>query len=52
MRKGVERETYLQWLSQAAPHVQLRRFMSGYQISAAIHVATELNLADLLAAGQ
>ena len=51
MREGVESETYFQWLSQEAPHVQLHHLMSGYQISAAIHVAAELNLADLLAAG-
>jgi SAM-dependent methyltransferase len=51
MREGVERETYFQWLSQAAPHVQLHHLMAGYQISAAIHVAAELKLADLLAAG-
>jgi len=52
MREGVESETYFQWLSQAAPNVQLHHLISGYQISAAIHVAAELNLADLLAAGQ
>src|SRR5512145_794131 len=51
MHEGVERETYLQWLSQAAPHVQLHHLMAGYRISASIHVAAELNLADLLAAG-
>jgi precorrin-6B methylase 2 len=52
MHEGVESETYFQWLSQAAPHVQLHHLMSGYWISAAIKVAAELNLADLLAAGQ
>ena len=51
MREGVESETYLQWLSQAAPNVRLHHLMSGYQISAAIGVAAELNLADLLAEG-
>ncbi len=51
MREGVERETYFQWLSQAAPDVQLHHLMSGYWISAAIGVAAELNLADLLADG-
>ena len=52
MREGVESETYFQWLSQEAPDVQLHHLMSGYWISAAIGVAAELNLADLLAAGQ
>src|SRR5262245_25551546 len=51
MREGVESETYLQWLSQAAPDVQLHHLMSGYWISAALGVAAELNLADLLAEG-
>jgi ubiquinone/menaquinone biosynthesis C-methylase UbiE len=51
MPEGVENETYWQWLSHAAPHVQLQHIMAGYQISAAIHVAAELTLADLLAAG-
>ena len=51
MREGGESETYFQWLSQAAPHVQLHHLMSGYWISAAIGVAAELNLADLLAEG-
>jgi hypothetical protein len=51
MREGVERETYFQWLSQAAPNVQLHHLMSGYWISAAIGVAAELNLADLMAEG-
>ena len=51
MREGVESETYLQWLSQAAPDVQLHHLMSGYWISAAIGVAAELNLADLLTEG-
>lgn len=51
MPEGVESETYFQWLSQAAPHVQLNHLMAGYRISAAIHVAAELKLADLLAAG-
>jgi hypothetical protein len=51
MREGVESETYFQWLSHAAPDVQLHHLMSGQLISAAIHVAAELNLADLLAAG-
>src|SRR5262245_6985921 len=52
MREGVESETYFQWLSHAAPDVQLHHLMAGYWISAAIGVAAELNLADLLAAGQ
>ena len=52
MPEGVESETYFQWLSQAAPDVQLHHLMSGYWISAAIGVAAEINLADLLAAGQ
>jgi hypothetical protein len=52
MYEGVESETYFQWLSQAAPHVQLHHLMSGYWISAAMNVAAELNLADLIAAGQ
>jgi len=51
MREGVESETYFQWLSQAAPDVQLHHLMSGYWLSAAIGVAAELNLADLLADG-
>ena len=51
MPEGVESETYFQWLSQTAPNVQLHHLMSGYQISAAIGVAAELNLADLLAEG-
>src|SRR5215475_1523360 len=51
MREGVESETYLQLLSQAAPDVQLHHLMSGYWISAAIGVAAELNLADLMADG-
>jgi hypothetical protein len=51
MSEGVESETYLQWLSQAAPDVQLHHLMSGYWISAALGVAAELNLADLLAEG-
>jgi hypothetical protein len=51
MREGVESETYLQWLSQAAPDVQLHHLMSGYWISAALGVAAELNLADLMAEG-
>src|SRR5262249_31278334 len=44
--------TYFQWLSQAAPHVQLHQLMAGYWVSAAINVAAELKLADLIAAGQ
>jgi hypothetical protein len=51
MPKGVENETYFQWLSQAPPHVQLHHLMAGQGISSAIYVAAELNLADLLAAG-
>src|SRR5262245_34996659 len=51
MHEGVERETYFQWLSQAAPDVQLHHLMSGYWISAALGVAAELNLADLMAEG-
>jgi hypothetical protein len=51
MREGVESETYLQWLSQAAPDIQLHHLMSGYWISAALGVAAEVNLADLLAEG-
>jgi predicted O-methyltransferase YrrM len=51
MPEGVESATYLQWLSQAAPDVQLYHLISGYWISAALGVAAELNLADLLAAG-
>ena len=51
MPEGVESATYLQWLNQAAPDVQLHHLMSGYWISAAMGVAAELNLADLLAAG-
>jgi predicted O-methyltransferase YrrM len=51
MREEVESETYLQWLSQAAPDIQLHHLMSGYWISAAIGVAAELNLADLMADG-
>src|SRR5712691_4186165 len=51
MREGVERETYLQWLSHAAPDVQLHHLMAGHWISSAIHVAAELKLADRLAAG-
>jgi len=51
MHEGAESETYFQWLSQAAPNVQLHHLMSGHQISAAIGVAAELNLADLLAEG-
>jgi hypothetical protein len=52
MPEGVESETYFQWLSQAAPDVQFQHLMSGYRISAAMNVAAELNLADLIAAGQ
>ena len=51
MREGVESKTYFQWLSQTAPNVQLHHLTSGYWISAAIKVAAELNLADLLAEG-
>ena len=51
MREGVESETYFQWLSQAAPNVQLHHLISGYRISAAIGVAAELNLADLMTEG-
>src|SRR4029450_4379171 len=51
MREGVKSETYLQWLSQAAPDVQLHHLMSGYWISAALGVAAELNLAGLMAEG-
>jgi hypothetical protein len=51
MHEGVESETYFQWLSQAAPDVRLHHLMSGYWISAAIGVAAELNLADLMADG-
>jgi SAM-dependent methyltransferase len=51
MREGVESETYFQWLNQAAPDVQLHHLMSGYWISAAIGVAAELNLADLMTEG-
>jgi len=51
MPKGVESETYFQWLSQAASDVQLHHLMSGYWISAAVGVAAELNLADLMAEG-
>ena len=51
MPKGVESATYLQWLSQATPDVQLHHLLSGYWISAAMGVAAELNLADRLAAG-
>jgi hypothetical protein len=51
MHEGVESQTYFQWLSQAAPDVQLNHLIAGYRISAAIHVAAELKLADLLAAG-
>jgi hypothetical protein len=51
MHEGVERETYFQWLSQAAPDVQLHHLMAGHWISSAIHVAAELKLADRLAAG-
>ena len=51
MHEGVESETYFQWLSQAAPNVRLHHLMSGYWISAAIGVAAELNLADLMADG-
>jgi hypothetical protein len=32
IREGGESETYLQWLSQAAPDVQLHHLMSGYWI--------------------
>lgn len=52
MHEGVESETYFQWLSQAAPDVQFQHLMFGYRISAAMNVAAELNLADLIAAGQ
>jgi hypothetical protein len=51
MHEGVERETYFQSLSQAAPDVQLHYLMAGHWIASAIHVAAELKLADLLAAG-
>jgi ubiquinone/menaquinone biosynthesis C-methylase UbiE len=51
MHEGVESKTYLQWLSQAAPDVQLHHLMSGYWISAALGVAAELNLEDLMANG-
>src|SRR5207249_3990980 len=51
MREGVESETYFQWLNQAVPDVQLHHLMSGYWISAAIGVAAELNLADLMTEG-
>jgi O-methyltransferase domain/Dimerisation domain len=44
-------DTYFRWLSQAALDVQLHHLMSGYWISAAIGVTTELGIADLLADG-
>lgn len=43
--------SYLQWLSQEAPETQLHHLMSGYWISAAMGVAAELHLADLMAEG-
>jgi hypothetical protein len=49
MREGVESETYVQWLRQAAPDVQLYHRMSGDWLSAALGVAAELHLTALLA---
>lgn len=51
MREGVKSDTYYQWLSQAAPGVRLQHLITGYWVSAAIGVAVELGLADLLADG-
>jgi hypothetical protein len=48
MREGVESETYVQWLRQAAPDIQLHHRMSGDWISAAFAVAAELHLTELL----
>jgi hypothetical protein len=49
IREEVESETYVQWLRQAAPDIQLYHPMSGDWISAALGVAAELHLTDLLA---
>ena len=51
MREGVQSDTYFQRLSQAAPGVRLQHLITGYWVSAAIGVAWELGLADLLADG-
>jgi hypothetical protein len=51
MHEGVESDTYFQRLSQAAPGAQLLHLITGYWVSAAIGVAAELGLADLLADG-
>jgi len=44
-------DAYFQQLSQAAPGARLQHLITGYWVSAAIGVAAELGLADLLADG-
>jgi hypothetical protein len=51
MREGVQSDTYFQRLSQATPGTRLQHLITGYWVSAAIGVAAELSLADLLADG-
>ncbi len=51
MSERCQSDTYFQWLSQAAPGEQLQHLIAGYWVSAAIGVAAELGLADLLADG-